>query len=97
MVNEIDNIENWQELGGQLGLSIKDINRISRHKPEEHHQRLVETWFARDPRRSWEKLRKDMKELSSRRGSYDSTSSTSVPSTPSSPTGEYINVLKLIA
>ena len=89
VVNEIDPIRDWQGLGLQLGLSPNDIDMISSCDWTEHRQRLVETWFARDPDCSWEKLLRAADEASSRRESYGSAFS--VPSTPTSPTqsGKY--------
>ena len=85
VVNEIDHIRDWQELGIQLGLSTSDIDTISSYHQREYRQRLVELWFDQDLDCSWEKLVRAIDEVSSRRGSYSSVSS--VPSTPTSPTG----------
>ena len=87
VVNEIADVSNWQELGTFLGLGAVDIERIaSNYEPREHHQRLVETWFAREPQRSWEKLHRAMEEAAARRGSLTSQPG-SIPSTPTSPMG----------
>ena len=87
VVNEIADVSNWQELGTFLGLDAVDIERIaSNYEPREHHQRLVETWFARDPLKSWEKLHRAMEEAAARRGSLTSQPG-SILSTPTSPMG----------
>lgn len=88
----IANIINWQDLGTFLGLDGSDIERISsNYEPREHCQRLAETWFARDPNRSWKKLQKAIEEASARRGSQ--VSQYSFPSTPTSPMGEFNSIL----
>ena len=98
VVNEIAEVLNWEELGIFLGLESTDIEkiRIDYHDPKEHHQRLVEIWFARDPKRSWEKLHRAMEDASaSRRGSASSAASSSLynisPTTPTSPNGNIYN------
>ena len=86
VVNEIADVSNWQELGIILGLGAIDIERIaSDYEPREYRQRLAETWFTRDPHRSWEKLRRSMTEAAARRSSL--VSQRSIPSTPTSPMG----------
>ena len=92
-MNEIADISNWQELGIALRLDPVDIDRItSYYEPREHHQRLVETWFARDPDRSWEKLQGALHEAAVRRGSNISQSSILL-SPPISPMSEYMHII----
>ena len=82
-------ISNWQELGIFLGLVPTDIDVISNYyEPREHHQRLVEKWFSREPEGSWEKVQRALEEATKRRGSQAS-SKYSIPSTPTSPMGMY--------
>lgn len=92
VVNTIADISNWQGLGRSLELEATDIEliqRLSHDDPREYHQRLAETWFARDPNRSWEKLHRAMEEASARRGSYTSSIHSCSPVTPTSPTGKF--------
>ena len=87
----IANVINWQDLGIFLGLDGADIERISsNYEPREHCQWLVETWFARDPNRSWKKLHKAIEEASARRESQ--MSQYSFLSTPTSPMGEFNSI-----
>ena len=60
VVNEIADIYNWEELGIYLGMEKADIEKIGAYHQKEQHQRLVETWFCRDPDRSWEKIHRAM-------------------------------------
>lgn len=90
MVNDICLVPDWQGLGILLGLIDEDIAMISSYPDQrEHCQRVIETWFVRDPELSWEKLQRAIEEVSSRRASYDSAIS-SIPSTPTSPPGNSI-------
>ena len=96
VVNEIADISNWGELGIFLDLDGYDIEIIrDNYDPREHHQRLIENWFARDPQRSWEKLHRAMEDASARRGSASSAASSMAsfhslsPVTPTSPIGKY--------
>ena len=98
VVNIIAEISNWQELAIYLGMDATDIDIISNgYEPREHHQRLVEKWFSREPERSWEKLQRALDEVTKRRGSQ--TSKYSIPSTPTSPMGisifKYMYIAKL--
>ena len=62
VVNSISHVTEWQVLGTHLGLDNNDIKVIAaNYDAKEHHQRMVETWFARDANRSWDKLQDAMK------------------------------------
>ena len=78
VVNEIADIYNWQELGIFLEMDNADILTISGYHQKEQHQRLVETWFSRDPDKSWEKIHRAKKLTSAARSrSHVTTHSTS--------------------
>ena len=86
MVNEIADIYNWEELGIYLGMATADVEKINDYHPKEKHQRLVETWFCRDPDRSWDKIHRAMEAAQSVAARSGSTHSI-FHSSPISPLG----------
>ena len=60
VANALSAVNDWFELGAQLGIAYDDLEAIevdyTHHGTKRQRRKMVHTWLQRDPAASWSKL-----------------------------------------